>query len=297
MTEVAIADRTKFLGGSDTAAILGISPWKTPLEVFLDKIQPRVEVDPAKQKIFQRGKRMEPYVIDMLAEETGLEIIGRNNRYIDTELPFLAAEIDAEAASGENIEIKTVSPFKAQEWGEEQTDEVPVHYTAQAMHGLMVTGKAVCIFGVLIGADDFRVYRVERDDETIAAIREKEIEFWERIKTRTPPPMTSVSDVLLMFGKDSGSSIEADGKTIEQYNMLRDLKYRAKEIGVQIEEVESAIKMYMQDNAALTIDGNPIATWKTQNPKRFNQGKFARAFPDLFEQFKEESPCRIFRIK
>ncbi|MFU1925134.1 YqaJ viral recombinase family protein, partial [Klebsiella pneumoniae] len=73
-----------------------------------------------------------------------LKIIGRGNRYRDQQHDFMAAEIDAEAASGENIEIKTVSPFKAKEWGEVQTDAIPVHYTAQAMHGLMVTGRQVC---------------------------------------------------------------------------------------------------------------------------------------------------------
>ncbi|HEJ3161024.1 TPA: YqaJ viral recombinase family protein, partial [Pseudomonas aeruginosa] len=109
-------DRSKLLGGSDVAGILGISPWRTPLDVYLDKVQPRTgPVDPAKQKIFTRGQRMEPYVIDLLAEETGLKIVGRGNRYRDQQHDFMAAEIDAEAASGENIEIKTVSPFKAKE--------------------------------------------------------------------------------------------------------------------------------------------------------------------------------------
>ncbi len=152
MQNAGSMDRTKYLGGSDVAGILGISPWRTPLEVYLDKVQPRIKpVDPSKQKVFTRGQRMEPYVIDLLSEETGLEIIHRGNRYIHRDYGFIAAEIDAEAATGENIEIKTVSPFKAKEWGEVQTDAIPVHYTAQAMHGLMVTGKQVCVFGVLMG--------------------------------------------------------------------------------------------------------------------------------------------------
>ncbi|MFP7807163.1 YqaJ viral recombinase family protein, partial [Pseudomonas aeruginosa] len=135
LASVGALDRTKYLGGSDVAGILGISPWRTPLDVYLDKVQPRTgPVDPAKQKIFTRGQRMEPYVIDLLAEETGLKIVGRGNRYRDQKHDFMAAEIDAEAASGENIEIKTVSPFKAKDWGEVQTDAIPVHYTAQAMH-------------------------------------------------------------------------------------------------------------------------------------------------------------------
>lgn len=230
MENVGLLDRQKYLGGSDVARILGISLWRTALDVYLDKVQPRKEeVSPQKQKIFTRGQRMEPYIIDLLSEETGLKIAKRGHRYLDPELPYIAAEIDAEAESGENIEIKTVSPFKARDWGEQQTDSIPVYYTAQAMHGLMVTGKKVCVFGVLIGGDDFRVYRVERDDETIAAIRAKEMAFWKRVVNLTPPPIINEHDVKRYFDRDAGSSIEANGKMISLINELRMLKVRKDE--------------------------------------------------------------------
>lgn len=291
-------DRTKYLGGSDVAGILGISPWRTPLEVYLDKVQPRIKpVAPSKQKVFTRGQRMEPYVIDLLSEETGLEIIHRGNRYIHRDYGFIAAEIDAEAASGENIEIKTVSPFKAKEWGEVQTDAIPVHYTAQAMHGLMVTGKQVCVFGVLIGGDDFRIYRVERDEETIQAILEKEIAFWDRVINLNPPEATTVSDISLMFEKDSGSSIEADGKALALFNELRDMKSRYKSLGEEIAVSEEKLKLYMQEHSILTLDGKTICTWKSQVSNRFDQNLFQVEHPELYEKFKTSTTSRVFRMK
>lgn len=290
--------RTKYLGGSDVAGILGISPWRTPLEVYLDKVQPRIKpVAPSKQKVFTRGQRMEPYVIDLLSEETGLEIIHRGNRYIHRDYGFIAAEIDAEAASGENIEIKTVSPFKAKEWGEVQTDAIPVHYTAQAMHGLMVTGKQVCVFGVLIGGDDFRIYRVERDEETIQAILEKEIAFWDRVINLNPPEATTVSDISLMFEKDSGSSIEADGKALALFNELRDMKSRYKSLGEEIAVSEEKLKLYMQEHSILTLDGKTICTWKSQVSNRFDQNLFQVEHPELYEKFKTSTTSRVFRMK
>lgn len=298
MVNAGSMDRTKYLGGSDVAAILGISPWRTPLEVYLDKVQPREKpVDPNKQRVFTRGQRMEPYVIDLLAEETGMEIIHRGNRYIHRDYGFIAAEIDAEAASGENIEIKTVSPFKAKEWGEVQTDAIPVHYTAQAMHGLMVTGKQVCVFGVLIGGDDFRIYRVERDEETIQAILEKEVAFWDRIKNLNPPEATSVSDISLMFEKDAGTSIEADGKALALFNDLRDMKSRFKSLEEEIEVSEEKLKLYMQEHSILTLDGKPLCTWKTQVSNRFDQKAFQLENPGLYEKFKKTTSSRVFRMK
>lgn len=295
---VGVLDRTKYIGGSDVAAILGISPWRTALDVYLDKIQPREqENDPGRQRVLSRGQRMEPYVIDLLSEETGLVIVKRGERYRDPEHDFMAAEIDAEAESGENIEIKTVSPFKAREWGEEQTDAIPLHYTAQAMHGLMVTGKQTCVFGVLIGGDDFRVYRIERDEETIAAIREQEVAFWDRIQNLQPPEATNAADILRLFERDQGSAIEADGKIIEALNQLRVLKAQQKEIEVGIDLLSEGIKLFMQGNAVLTIDGAPVLTWKTQSSNRFDQTAFSAAHPDLFNQFKKTSESRVFRLK
>lgn len=291
-------DRQKLIGGSDVAGILGISPWKTPLAVYLEKTATEIKrEDPKKASIFRRGKRLEPYVVDMLAEELGLSIVGRGNRYLDAELPFLAAEIDAETDDGRNVEIKTVSPFKAFEWGEQQTDAIPVHYTAQAMHGLMVTGRAVCIFGVLIGGDDFRVYKVERDDETIAAIRQKEVAFWQQVQDLIPPPASTTSDVLALFERDTGLAVEADLPTVQAIDRLREIRSAIKALADESDQLKAAVHMYMQDAAALTYDGQTLATWKAQSANRFDQQAFSAAYPDLAEQFRTVSHSRVFRLR
>ncbi len=291
-------DRQKYIGGSDVAAILGISPWRTPLDVYLDKVVERREItDPDRIKILNRGKRMEPYVIDLLAEETGLDIVARGNRYIDPELNFIAAEIDAEASTGENIEIKTVSPFKAKEWGEVKTDEIPLHYAAQAMHGLMVRGADVCIFGVLIGADDFRTYHIERDEITINAIREKEVEFWERVQLLNPPEPSNVEDIKRLYGKDAGTAIEATSDIQADVLALRSLKEEAKQLGALIDAREDRIKLFMADAAILTMNGMPVATWKSGTQSRFDSKAFEAAHPDLASQFRKTIETRTFRIK
>lgn len=292
-------DRQKYLGGSDVAGILGISPWKTPLDVYLDKVQPRSdEPDRNKARIFARGKRMEPYVIDMLAEERCLEIVGRGNRYIHPEYPFLAAEIDAETADSDNIEIKTVSPFKAAEWGEQQSDEIPLHYTAQAMHGLMVTGRDRCIFGVLIGGDDFRIYEVRRDEPTIAGIRAKEIEFWDRIQRLSPPEPTAVSDVLRLYGMgDDAVAVEADDDVETAWLRLKSINEDLKRMGADADKLKERLQLHMGNASHLTLRGAVIATWKGQTTRRFDQTAFKAANPELHAQFVKASESRVFRLK
>jgi putative phage-type endonuclease len=292
-------DRTGFIGSSDAATILGISPWKTPLQLYLEKVgeAPR-ETEEANLKAKTRGKRLEPYIMDMLREEHGIEIIDRNVIRHDAELPFLRAEIDAERMlpSGwrGSIEAKTVHPFKLKEWGDEDTDQIPVWYTAQAMHGMMITDRDHTLFAVLIG-DDLRLYRVERDPEIIIALRQKEIDFWNNhVLARVPPPPTTVKDVLTLFAADLGSIAEADDATLACIERLRELKPVEKEIAA----LEDRIKVFMGPAATLTHQGKVLATWKEQSMGRhIDQKALSEAHPEIADLFKKERRARVLRVK
>ncbi len=297
LNQVGELDRSLYIGGSDAAAILGVSKWRSALDVYMDKVNGKQPDDPSKAKIFARGKRMEPYIIDLFAEETGLNVVRRGARYQDPEFPFLCAEIDAEAESGENIEIKTVHPFAAKEWGILDSDDIPVYYAAQAMHGLMITGKQVCIFGAMIGMDDFRTYRVERDEDVIRNMRQMEVNFWHNMEQRIPPEAQTLSDAERLFKKDSGISIEADDESLEAIMQLKELKAQAKQLDVQIEAAETKVKLAMKDASVITMSGLPLITWKNQVTNRFSTKEFQAAYPALYEQFKKPSESRVMRIK
>lgn len=210
---VAAPDRTKFIGGSDIAAVLGISPWRTAVDLWLDKTKPPVEGS-HNAAAKRRGTRLEPYILDMIREEHGLEIITRNERYIDAEVPYFAAEIDAETVD-ENVEIKTVHPFKAKDWGELDTDQLPLHYIAQVQWGLGIRSKARARVFALIG-DDLRPYVIERDDETITALRERASEFWTKyVAPKVRPPLDFADSRTLetlrqIYPGTDGSTVEAN---------------------------------------------------------------------------------------
>ena len=290
-------DRSTYLGGSDIAGILGLSPWRTPLDVYLDKVEGKRPDDPAKAKIFRRGSRMEPYILDLLTEEHGIEIVARGQRYRDKAHDFIAAEIDAEAATGENIEVKTANQFAAKSWGAEHTDEIPVYYTAQAMHGMMVREAPATIFPVLIGSDDFRVYRVERDDETIAAIRDKELEFWDRVQRRDPPKPSTVSDIERLFARDSGRIVQADDEILAVFNALKALKAKAKLLDSEIEDAERQIKLYLGEAAILKFGAQQLCSWKSQEASRFDVSAFREKHPAIASKFTKTSTSRVLRLK
>lgn len=265
-------DRSQFIGGSDVGKLLNVSPHGSDYRLYIEKIGAVVdEPTPEKQRIFARGKRWEPVVADMLVDELtdrghDVLVIGRNLRFPDPQYPFLQAEIDLRLQlDGEvvNGEMKTVHPFAAKEWGEPGSDDIPLHYAAQCMHGLMVTGKRLCIVAALIGADDLRIHQIERDDETIAAMRTRELEFWRRVQERDPPDPSTAADIRWLYGKDAGEVMDADDELLMLCRDLAAAKEIEKQAAKSIESLETRLKLAMGNAAILQHEGRKVATWKT----------------------------------
>lgn len=266
-------DRSEFIGGSDVGAILGVSPWATPFQLYQKKIGALVEeITPAKQRIFDRGHRWEPIVLEMLIDELHdrgheVEVLAVNERYTDPELSFLACELDAELLiDGEetNAEIKTANYFAAGAWGDYDSEDIPIYYAAQGMHGLMIKPRRRCVFAAVTGFDARPMIRfMDRDEETIAGIRAKEIEFWQRIQAGNPPEPVDPEDVKWLFRRDLGTTIDATSEIVEMAMHLKDMKASAKAQENQIELLTARIKNFMGSNAVLLDPGGkPMATWK-----------------------------------
>lgn len=310
-------DRSLYIGSSDIASILGVSPWRTAYEVWESK-QPgfvRYE-DPDKAKILRRGVRFEPVILDMLQEETGIWITGRNVRHADSEHPFLQCEIDAESTDEEtsevsNIEIKSSSPFAAKDFGESGTDEIPIYYGAQVMFSLMVTGRQKTIVAALIGSDDLRVYEVKRDEELIAHIRKASMDFWfNNVANRVPPPIQTSEDAAKMLSKFQGFAVEADEVAQRELRIIKGIKAAEKLLEAKRETLELSIKTALvqaavnkgiegdPDKFALVgANGKPLVTWHNQTTNRLSQKRVKDEFPSVYEQCVEPSTFRVLRLK
>jgi putative phage-type endonuclease len=290
-------DRRHFLGGSDAGAILGLSIWRSPYEVWLEKTGDQIPEDPRKQKIFNRGKRLEPYVLDMLRDEHGIRATGVNQRFVDPEFNFLACEVDAITDDDEDVEIKTVHPFRAKEWGEQETDEIPPVYTAQAQHGLMIRPKRSRLVAALIGADDLRIYRVERDDQIISKLREHELSFWNLVQARTPPPPIRLSDLDRLYGVDLGQVIAIDDniEILDALERVRKYKADIKTANARLEDEELIVKGFMKHASVLTVGGKKTCSWKTQSADCIDITALRERRPEIAAQFTKARPSRVFR--
>lgn len=302
-------DRRRYIGGSDIAAVMGVSPWVTPLQCWERKTAPHPPAD-VDSKAKRRGRRWEGVVAEMLTEELrgkghAVEIVASNQRYTDPDMPYLAAEIDFEvrldgADEITNVELKTVHPFKAGEWGEAGTDEAPLWYLAQVMHGLGVTRRRHGMVAALFGADDLKSYLVEADDVTIEAMRARCDAFWQLVGLGIRPEPATLADLDRIYrGDESAPPIEADDVLAQQVMRLRALKAQAKATDAEIESIEFEVKRAMGDAFALRLPGDdkPALTWKPRKWSRFDTAALKAAHPDLHLQFTSRGESRVFLVK
>src|ERR1700758_4550859 len=93
-----------YIGGSAIAGILGISPFQTPLDIYLSVVEGCEVIDPEKQQFFEDRKALEPWALAKFCRKTGLHAAVVNERYLDTKYTWAKAEIDFETSNGWHVE-------------------------------------------------------------------------------------------------------------------------------------------------------------------------------------------------
>lgn len=182
------------IGSSDMPAILGVSPFKTALDVYLDKIgESTPELESEVQAI---GLALESGIASLYTRATGRTIERQQVRYTSPALSYFRATVDGETDDGRIVEFKTGGLARAAEIGEEGTDQLPNHWIIQAAHQMLVSGAEVVDFAVLTGghALQFRTFTVERDEGLISLLNQAGREFWARVQERRPPEPTLPAD-------------------------------------------------------------------------------------------------------
>lgn len=315
-------DRRLYLGGSEVAAVLGVSPWATPVELWMQKTgrQARPEPTAAQRKLFKSGHRWEPVIcemtVDRLRDDMGLEVelVARNERYFDPEYPWLSVEIDFElivtgtVVIGDtvvifdhehiNADAKTVGTFVKKKWGpEENTEDVPIEYAAQFMTGLMVTGRRYCLVAALSSVHDVDVYWTIRDDETIAAMRPKLVDFWiDHVLADVAPDPFKFSDIKALFPLDNGQAIEATPAIARQVERLRDVRNQLANLNVADEVIGFEIAKFISPNSRLTYEGSDLMTWKGQQDTRLDLEALKTEQPAIHAQYMRTKTVRVLRF-
>lgn len=179
--------RNKGVGGSDAAVALGLSQYKSPLELWLEKTGRKPADDLSANDAVYWGVALEAIIANVYAERTGAKVRRLNAVLQHPKHPFMLVNLDrvvAHPTDGSGLlEVKTAGARSEGYW----EDGVPEGYQCQVLHQLAVTGKAWCDVAVLIGGNDFRIFRIDRDEDQINALIRLEQQFWQHVIDDTPP--------------------------------------------------------------------------------------------------------------
>lgn len=191
-----LSARRTGIGGSDTAAALGVNPWKSPSELWAEKTGMVEPDDLSEVEAVEWGLRLERPVGEGYASRTGREVAFSppNSFRRHDNCDFLFASPDAFQIDRPNdplgldlgdLQIKTASAFKASDF----KDDFPLYYQVQVQTELAVTGLDWGTLAVLLGGQKLMWFDVERNDDFIAVMIERLAEFWKLVETKTPPPV------------------------------------------------------------------------------------------------------------
>lgn len=297
--ELPVPARKSYIGSGDIASVLGCSPFKSPLQLYIQK---RDGIEQPDNDILRRGRRLEPYVREMYEEDTGRRLWGP--RFVRGPESWICASLDDMSsgawtqAADRVLELKTANPWTRRDWGEEGTDQIPVYYTAQVQWQLLVTGLSIADLAALIGLDDFRIYTVEADVELQGMLLEKATAFWRRVVEGNPPDAQSSEDLAMLFPKhEPGVFVEATDQDIQVITDLRN----AQESKKAAEQMESDLKFALQTRIGaaegLGIDGVPLCTWKEQSRRTIDVDLLRAKHPEIASMCEKVGKSRVFRIK
>jgi putative phage-type endonuclease len=191
ITQEQLLERKKFIGSSDSAAILGICPFKSPVDVYMDKLG-LVENKLNESDAIQIGNELEGAVLNWFAKKQGFKLL-LNQRQVHAN-GIMAANFDAlvDGDPTQALEAKThavVSNWISDEWGEVETDQVPERIAIQCQHQMAVIPTIQTVWvPVLLGGVGLRHYKVNRNPELIAHLEEVNVHFWKEYVEKHIPP-------------------------------------------------------------------------------------------------------------
>ncbi len=297
--------RKKGIGGSDASAVAGVNPYKTPMEVFLEKTD-QIPSQKEDNEAMRIGRDLEDYVAirfeEKRSEDTGEEVKAWNVNQIlqHPEYPFMIANLDRRVV-GESalLECKTTVDYK-NKW---TNDSFPDMYSIQVQHYLAVTGYDKAYLAVLIlNSRQFKYYEIKRDEQIIDMLIDIEKDFWERnVKAGNPPEIdgSRASEQLIkeMYpeakkGKTKQLEPEIE-ELIEERNEYKEIEKKYKTLR---KETENKIKDKLGDAEVGIVNGEEVVKWKNINSRRFNKNKLKEDHPDIYEKYVYESQYRRLYI-
>ncbi len=325
LTPEQLLERKNYIGGSDVAGLLGISPFASPVTVYLAKIgEPVNEPDTSIGSPIDRGNRCEDSLLKAYENETGNNVI-KMPTITHPDHDFIRGNIDG-WVKDKNILVECKTSQNRKEWGEPDSTQIPKYYLTQvALYAMLTNAQKIDIpvyffrrnflseitrKAKLKGCEitdmdystesyEFAIFHYERDEELENIILKKCVDFWvNHVQPKIPPESKDLQDIPWIYPQSTESSITATEAPLRDYYDYIRVQSEIKELEEKSDLIKLRLEKYIGDNDTLiTEDDRPIITWKSYERETFNSKDFEKDYPELAVKYKKTSSSRRFTIK
>lgn len=313
--------RQSGIGGSDISAIMGFNPYKTAYDLYHDKINDVVA--DAQSDAAYWGTILEDVVAKEYALRNDCKVQKVNYMIRHPEFDFALANIDravinpsisgnvrlkdGKLTTDKLLEVKTASEYMKNVWGDEASDEVPDNYNLQCQWYMGITGVDECDLALLLGGNKYRQYNIKFDAELFEIMIDEAQNFWvNHVLASVEPTPTTLANAKQKYATSTPDSVLNiafdDDAVIAVVDRYIELKEQENELKEKLEQAQTDVINLIEDNEALTIDGELVMTYKAQKGREtFDKKGCLKAYPQLAEQFAEftkvGNPSRMLRVK
>lgn len=295
------------IGSSDAAAAVGLNPYKSPLELWLEKTgrdQHLSKPDPqdASTPLYW-GTLLEPIVAAHYTRRTGHRVRRLNAVLQHPQHPWMLANIDREVVGAPDVQIlecKTAGLNGAKLWKE----GVPEYVQLQVMHQLAVTGKQCADVAVLICGQELNIHRIARDEALIAQLIELEQRFWHGVTTDTPPSAdgseSAAAALKALWPQDSGQVLDLRGdlEMTTAFSDLLALREVLSTTEAQEAQVRQRIQQRMGEASVLRLDAGEVRWKRSKDGTAVDVDRLTMQAPDVAARFRVARPgSRRFTLK
>jgi len=296
------------IGSSDAAAAVGLSPYKSQLELWMEKTS-RIDTndaalrDPTQESAAYWGTTLEPIVAEHYARRTGQNVRRVNAILQHPDHPWMLANVDREIVGSPDVQLlecKTTGYHGAKRW----EDGIPDDIKIQVLHQLAVTGQQAADVAVLIAGQAMEIHRIEAIPSAIANLIDLERTFWDYVESDTPPPAdgskSSERALQSLYPQDHGQTVDftQDEAMSEIFDALKGVRIQIDQASKKKANLENSIKSAM-GNASYAKFLNGSISWKrAKSSQQFDASSFKTVHPDLHAQFLLEQPgSRRFLVR
>lgn len=272
--------RRGFACASDISAACGMNPWRTPVDLFLEKTGRVTHDEDEPTEALRLGTFLEQYAADRYTETTGRTV--RNFGYMIAKGRCLGDVDRLIVPDGEKVasfreEIRTDGVLECKTSGALwDDDEIPLHYQMQGQFYLGLTGCKFVDFAVVFLAPrrDFRIYRLDRDDAVIARLFEIGEDFMRRVDADEPPSATNLADVRALYPNARPECAkDATAEVARAVSRIREIKAQTDALDEEADGLRGAVAAFMGEADTLRVGGAKAVTFRAPKPRRVTDWK------------------------